>query len=65
MSTKSKKSSPAKKAAKKSAPAGVKKPKGPFAEKDLLSLKGLLPEDLIQLFKLTDAMKKSPEPLEE
>lgn len=59
MSTKSKKSSSAKKA--KSAPAKVKKPKGPFAEKDLLSLRSLLPEDLTQLFKLTDAMKKTPD----
>lgn len=61
MSTKSKKSSSAKKAAKKPAASGAKKLKGPFAEKDLLSLKSLQADDLVQLFKLTDAMKKSPE----
>jgi ornithine carbamoyltransferase len=59
MATKSKKSSSSKKAAK--GPAAPKKPKGPFAEKDLLSLRNLAAEDMTQLFKLTDAMKKAPE----
>lgn len=60
MATKSKKSSSSKKVAQKAAPA-VKKPKGPFADKDLLSLKNLTADDMTQLFKLTDTMKKNPE----
>jgi ornithine carbamoyltransferase len=62
MSTKSKKSRDhAKKSAKHSASTRVVKPKGPFADKDLLSLKGLNHDDMTQLFKLTDAMKKTPD----
>ncbi len=32
----------------------------PFAQKDLLSLKDLKKDDLLELFKLTDAIKKNP-----
>ena len=61
MSTNSSKKSPSKKAAKHAAPAKAKKPKGPFVERDLLTLRNLTPDDLTQLFKLTDAMKKTPD----
>lgn len=61
MSKKSSKKSSPKRAAKKSGAPSVRKPKGPFAEKDLLTLRNLTSEDLTQLFKLTTAMKKTPD----
>ncbi|MGH7198929.1 MAG: ornithine carbamoyltransferase [Candidatus Omnitrophota bacterium] len=54
----------AKRAARKTAPAGARKPKvsrAPFEAKDFLSLKEVEGSDLEMLFKLTDRMKRAPD----